>query len=81
MAVRERNELEERLRKLPRDAVFVLQEALRSSGRSPLEPDGVPGPATNAAGRPAPETGIIVKWNGTNWVDALGRPREHHVKF
>lgn len=44
-------------------------------------PDGVPGPATNAEGRPAPEVGIIVKWNGTHWVDALGRPRDQHVKF
>jgi DNA-binding beta-propeller fold protein YncE len=44
-------------------------------------PDGVPGPATNAEGRPAPEVGAIVKWNGTHWVDALGRPRDQHVKF
>jgi YVTN family beta-propeller protein len=44
-------------------------------------PEGVPGPTTNAAGHPAPETGIIVKWNGSNWVDALGRPRDQHVKF
>jgi YVTN family beta-propeller protein len=44
-------------------------------------PDGVPGPSTNAEGRPAPETGAIVKWNGTHWVDALGRPRDQFVKF
>ncbi|HEX6903335.1 MAG TPA: beta-propeller fold lactonase family protein [Thermoanaerobaculia bacterium] len=44
-------------------------------------PDGVPGPAANAEGRPAPETGAIVKWNGKNWVDALGRPRDQYVKF
>jgi len=44
-------------------------------------PDGVPGPATNAEGRPAPEVGTIVKWNGSHWVDALGRPRDQHVKF
>ncbi len=44
-------------------------------------PDGVPGPAVNAEGRPAPETGTIVKWNGSHWVDALGRPRDEHVKF
>src|SRR5215210_696968 len=44
-------------------------------------PDGVPGPATNAEGRPAPETGAIVKWNGAHWVDALGRPRDQYVKL
>ena len=44
-------------------------------------PDGVPGPSTNAEGRPAPEVGAIVKWNGEHWVDALGRPRDEHVKF
>jgi DNA-binding beta-propeller fold protein YncE len=44
-------------------------------------PDGVPGPSANAEGRPAPETGAIVKWNGAHWVDALGRPRDQFVKF
>jgi YVTN family beta-propeller protein len=44
-------------------------------------PDGVPGPAVNAEGRPAPEVGAIVKWNGSHWVDALGRPRDQFVKF
>jgi DNA-binding beta-propeller fold protein YncE len=44
-------------------------------------PDGVPGPSTNAEGRPAPETGAIVKWNGTHWVDALGRTRDQYVRF
>ncbi|MES1244010.1 MAG: beta-propeller fold lactonase family protein [Acidobacteriota bacterium] len=44
-------------------------------------PDGVPGPSMNAEGRPAPETGTIVKWNGSHWVDALGRPRDQHVRF
>ena len=44
-------------------------------------PEGVPGPANNAEGRPAPEVGTIVKWNGAHWVDALGRPRDQHIKF
>ncbi len=44
-------------------------------------PDGVPGPTTNAEGRTAPEVGAIVKWNGTHWVDALGRTRDQYVKF
>ncbi|MEA2563621.1 MAG: hypothetical protein QOH06_5125 [Acidobacteriota bacterium] len=44
-------------------------------------PDGAPGPSTNAEGRPAPEVGAIVKWNGAHWVDALGRSRDQFVKF
>src|SRR4051794_27458423 len=44
-------------------------------------PDGVPGPTTNAEGRPAPETGAIVKWNGAHWVDALGRSRDPYVRL
>ena len=43
--------------------------------------DGVAGPSTNAEGRPAPEVGEIVKWNGTHWVDSLGRSRDQFVKF
>ncbi|MFY9824110.1 MAG: beta-propeller fold lactonase family protein [Thermoanaerobaculia bacterium] len=43
--------------------------------------DGVAGPSTNAEGRPAPEVGAIVKWNGTHWVDSLGRVRDEFVKF
>ncbi len=44
-------------------------------------PDGVAGPAINAEGRPAPEVGEIVKWNGTHWVDSLGRSRDEFVRF
>ncbi|HWU88051.1 MAG TPA: beta-propeller fold lactonase family protein [Kofleriaceae bacterium] len=44
-------------------------------------PNGAPGPATDAAGHPAPEAGTIVKWNGAHWVDALGRPRDEYVMF
>jgi DNA-binding beta-propeller fold protein YncE len=44
-------------------------------------PDGVPGPSTNAEGRPAPEVGTIVKWNGAHWIDPGGRSRDELVKF
>jgi DNA-binding beta-propeller fold protein YncE len=44
-------------------------------------PDGAPGPATNFQGIPAPDIGVIVKWNGTHWVDTLGRPRDQYVKL
>jgi YVTN family beta-propeller protein len=33
---------------------------------------GVPGPSDNASGEPAPETGVIVRFNGSDWVDAMG---------
>ncbi|HEX7840974.1 MAG TPA: beta-propeller fold lactonase family protein, partial [Kofleriaceae bacterium] len=44
-------------------------------------PDGAVGPTTNHQGVPAPDIGSIVKWNGTHWVDALGRDRSQFVKF
>jgi len=44
-------------------------------------PDGVAGPSTNHEGRPAPEVGAIVKWNGAHWVDTLGRIRDQFVKL
>jgi DNA-binding beta-propeller fold protein YncE len=44
-------------------------------------PDGSPGPTTDAQGHPAPEVGTIVQWNGAQWVDPLGRPRDQHVKL
>jgi DNA-binding beta-propeller fold protein YncE len=44
-------------------------------------PDGAPGPTTNSDGDPAPEIGTIVQWNGTHWVDPLGRPRDEHVRL
>jgi DNA-binding beta-propeller fold protein YncE len=43
--------------------------------------DGVAGPSINAEGRPAPEVGAIVKWNGAHWVDSLGRSRDQFVRF
>jgi DNA-binding beta-propeller fold protein YncE len=44
-------------------------------------PDGVAGPATNHEGRPAPEVGAIVKWNGAHWLDTLGRIRDQLVRL
>ena len=42
---------------------------------------GLPGPRTNVEGVPQPETGLIVKYNGTHWVDELGRAWDDQVKF
>jgi DNA-binding beta-propeller fold protein YncE len=44
-------------------------------------PGGVVGPSTNFEGRPAPETGAIVKWNGSHWVDAEGYPHDNAVRL
>jgi sugar lactone lactonase YvrE len=44
-------------------------------------PGGVAGPINNVFGIPAPEVGVIVKWNGTNWLDSLGRSWNALVPF
>jgi YVTN family beta-propeller protein len=42
---------------------------------------GVPGPDVDAEGIPHPPTGIVVKFNGTHWVDELGRRWDSAVRF
>ncbi|HJQ96827.1 MAG TPA: MopE-related protein, partial [Candidatus Polarisedimenticolaceae bacterium] len=45
-------------------------------------PDGqLPPPHANAAGDPAPEAGLIVRFDGAHWVDGLGRSWDQAVKF
>jgi YVTN family beta-propeller protein len=56
----------------------IVQEGSIPDG---FGPDGVAGPATNHEGRPAPEVGAIVKWNGSHWVDTLGRIRDQFVRL
>jgi DNA-binding beta-propeller fold protein YncE len=51
------------------------------SGCLPGVPFGVPPPSDNANGDPAPEIGIIIKFNGTNWLDSLGRTWNQVVSF
>jgi len=55
-----------------------INEALIPDG---FGPEGVAGPASNFDGHPAPEAGIIVKFNGAHWVDTLGRVRDQFVKL
>ncbi|MGH0031176.1 MAG: YncE family protein [Myxococcota bacterium] len=45
------------------------------------EGTGVPLPDDNANGDPAPETGVIVKFDGSDWVDAQGCTWNHVVPF
>ncbi len=42
---------------------------------------GLPAPNVDASGEPQPETGLIVKYNGTHWVDKLGRIWDAQVNF
>jgi DNA-binding beta-propeller fold protein YncE len=44
-------------------------------------PGGLPLPHRDTAGEVRPETALIVKFNGTNWVDQLGRNWNNAVKF
>ncbi len=45
-------------------------------------PDGdLPPPRDDADGVPAPETGLIVRYDGAHWVDGLGRTWDSAVKF
>ena len=46
-------------------------------------PGGLPGPGTNAQGKEAPETGLIVKYNKTSkrWEDELGRDWSKAIPF
>ena len=44
-------------------------------------PGGLPAPNETIDGIPAPEVGLIVKYNGTHWVDELGRNWDNMVRF
>ena len=47
----------------------IINETVVSNG---FGPSGVPGPSDNFAGAPAPETGLVVKFDGADWRDASG---------
>ncbi len=42
---------------------------------------GLPAPNTDSAGELQPETGLIVRYNGSHWVDKLGRTWDSAVNF
>ena len=44
-------------------------------------PGGLPAPNSNVEGTRGPETGMIVKFNGTQWRDTLGRNWNNAVRF
>ena len=74
------------------DGSRVYAAAFHSGNRTtvlgePAVPDGgeaaggVPGPNTNFEGVPAPEVGLIVKFDGQHWVDVLNRVWDDKVRF
>jgi YVTN family beta-propeller protein len=42
---------------------------------------GLPPPATNFAGTPAPPVGLVLKFDGQHWVDSAGNARDGTVNF
>ncbi len=57
----------------------VLHESVVPNGGEAM--GGVPGPNTNFQGLEGPEVSIIVKYNGQDWLDVLGRPWTNTVRF
>jgi YVTN family beta-propeller protein len=55
-----------------------------SEGRIPdggVSAGGLPPPNTNFQLIPQPETGLIVQFNGTHWIDTLNRAWDSNVRF
>ena len=61
----------------------LIPNGFDSAAPSGGAPGGIPGPNANAAApvAPAPETGLIVKYDGTNWKDSLNRNWDALVPF
>jgi DNA-binding beta-propeller fold protein YncE len=55
--------------------VTELNATFNRGNRAPLPP------ATNLQGVPAPPASIIVKWNGSHWLDELGQIWDDQVKL
>jgi DNA-binding beta-propeller fold protein YncE len=47
----------------------------------PQYPGGLPAPNSTVGGVRGPETGLIVKFNGSNWVDTIGRNWNNAIRF
>jgi len=50
-------------------------------GSGPLAPGGLPAPNSDINGNSAPEVGLIVKYNGSQWVDEENRNWSNQVNF
>ena len=60
-----------------------FQQAQTCTVDTRVMPGGNPGPSTNAAGAPAPEVGLIVRYDTATqqWIDELGRDWSGAVRF
>lgn len=52
----------------------IFEETVRDNG-------GLPAPTVNFEGNQQPSVGLIVRFNGTNWLDEEGRVWDDHVRF
>ncbi|WP_164019591.1 YncE family protein [Pyxidicoccus trucidator] len=57
----------------------VVHESLVPNGGEAA--GGVPGPNTNFQGVPATEVSVLVRYNGQDWLDVLGRPWTQQMPF
>jgi len=63
----------------------VVCDGGNSAGSCPVNgvtyPGGLPAPNQDANGVTGPETGLVLKFNGSHWVDTLGRTWDNAVRF
>jgi DNA-binding beta-propeller fold protein YncE len=59
----------------------VTDSACPSSTCVVRSPGGLPPPNTDHNGLPQPEVGLIVKYDGTHWLDELGRHWDNTINF
>ncbi len=59
----------------------VIPNGFDAAGPAGGAPGGLLPPNDNVSGQTAPETGLIVKFDGTNWRDSAGRPWDSLVPF
>jgi len=52
-----------------------------SPGGGPSAPGGLPAPNRNVENINQPETGLILRFDGTNWIDELSRIWNNQVRF
>ncbi|HEY5603897.1 MAG TPA: hypothetical protein VIM41_12375 [Gammaproteobacteria bacterium] len=70
------------------DGKFVYAAAFKSGNQTTTiwesrvtATAGLPEPTVDAAGEVQPFVGLIVRFNGNNWIDTIGRTWDQYVKF
>ena len=62
-------------------AVFASGNRTTTVHEGAVADGSLPPPHDNAAGIPAPETGLVVGFDGAHWVDGAGTIWDDKVKF